>query len=244
MDDRRQSLVEHLTDLRQAILVALAAFAAATVVGYLISPPVFARLKAVLPAIQVVYLGPLDGFYLQLRLAVTIGLVLSMPVTTACLAWFVAPGLTRAEKLLAVKAGLAATCMFALGAAYTVMVALPVVMSFLLSFTTAEMTPFIAAEEFLSFVMSFIIYGGLLFELPLLLFLLVRYNILSPELVGRQRKLLAGFLTGLVLFFSPGGDLVVQLLLAGPLYLLFEGAVILARRFRHSGTKGVIEHVQ
>jgi sec-independent protein translocase protein TatC len=243
MDETRLSLVEHLTDLRRAILVALAAFLAATVAGYLVSSPVFAGLKAVLPAIQVVYLGPLDGLYLQLRLAVTIGLMLSMPVTAASLAWFVAPGLTQAEKLLAIKAGLAATVLFALGAAYTVTVALPVVMSFLLSFTTAEMTPFIAAEEFLSFVMSFIIYGGLLFELPLLLFLLIRYDILSPELVGRQRKLLAGFLTMLVLFFSPGGDLVVQLLLAVPLYLLFEGAVVLARHFRRNGTKGVINNV-
>ena len=105
-------------------------------------------------------------------------------------------------------------------------------MVFLMSFSTAEMTPFIAAEEYLSFVLSFIIYGGLVFQLPLFLFLLVRFDILSPALVADQRKLLAAVLTGLTLFFSPGGDLTVQILLAVPLFLLFEGAVLLARLVR------------
>lgn len=232
MDNARLSLVEHLTDLRQAIIAALAALTAATVAGYFLAPAVFAALKTVLPGVQMVFFGPLDGFYLQLRLAVTIGLILSFPVTVASAAWFVAPGLREEEKRLAAAAGVAATVLFAAGVSYALFVVLPVVMVFLMSFSTAEMTPFIAAEEYLSFVLSFIIYGGLVFQLPLFIFILLKTDLIPPALVGSQRKLLAAVLTGLTLFFSPGGDLTVQLLLAVPLFLLFEGAVLLAKLVR------------
>ncbi|MDR7868337.1 MAG: twin-arginine translocase subunit TatC [Sporomusaceae bacterium] len=232
MDNTRLSLVEHLTELRRAIIAALAALAAATAAGYFMAPAFFAALKSVLPGVQMVFFGPLDGFYLQLRLAVTIGLILSFPVTVASAAWFVAPGLREGEKRLAVAAGVAATVMFAVGVSYALFVVLPVVMVFLMSFSTTEMTPFIAAEEYLSFVLAFIIYGGLVFQLPLFLFILLKTDLIPPALVSSQRKLLAAVLTGLTLFFSPGGDLTVQLLLAVPIFLLFEGAVLLAKLVR------------
>jgi sec-independent protein translocase protein TatC len=236
VDTTRLSLVEHLTDLRRAIIVAIAAMAIAATAGYLIAPAAFAGLTAVLPGARVVFLGPLDGFYLHIRLAVTIGLVLSFPVTVASAAWFVAPGLREEEKWVAIYSAIAATVLFALGVAYALLVALPAVLAFLMSFTTAAMTPFIAAEEYLSFVLSFLIYSGIAFQLPLVLFILARFDLVSPALVGSQRKLLAGLLTGLTLFFSPGGDLTVQLLFAVPLFLLFEGAVLLARFIRGTST--------
>ncbi len=229
MDDIRLSLVEHLIDLRRAIVVTLAALTAATIAGYFLAPPVFAALKQVLPGARLVFFGPLDGFYLQIRLAVTIGIILSFPVTVGSAAWFVGPGLREKEKRTAWAASVAATVLFAAGVCYALFVALPYVLSFLLDFATADMTPFIAAEEYLSFVLSFVLYGGLVFQLPLVIFLLIRFDILSPALVASQRKLLAAVLTGLTLFFSPSGDLVVQILLAVPLFILFEGAVLLAR---------------
>lgn len=232
MDSTRLSLVEHLTDLRRAIIAALAALAAASAAGYYMAPTVFAGIKTVLPGVQMVFFGPFDGIYLQIRLAVTIGLILSFPVTVASAAWFVSPGLRDEEKRFVKAAGAASIALFTAGVSYALFVALPAVMTFLMSFSTAEMTPFIAAEEFLSFVLSFIIYGGLVFQLPLFLFFLIRFDILSPALVAGQRKLLASVLTGLTLFFSPGGDLAVQILLAVPLFLLFEGAVLLARLVR------------
>jgi sec-independent protein translocase protein TatC len=239
MDSTRLSLVEHLTDLRRAIIAALAALTAASAAGYYMAPRVFAALKTVLPGVQMVFFGPFDGIYLQIRLAVTVGLILSFPVTVASAAWFVSPGLRDEEKRFVKAAGAASIALFAAGVSYALFVALPMVMTFLMGFSTAEMTPFIAAEEFLSFVLSFVIYGGLVFQLPLFLFLLIRFDILSPALVASQRKLLAAVLTGLTLFFSPGGDLAVQILLAVPLFLLFEGAVLLARllRGRHNSQK-------
>lgn len=235
MDDTRLSLVEHLTDLRRALIAALAALLAATAAGYLLAPAAFAHLRAVLPGVQqVVFLGPLDAFYLQIRLAVTIGLVLSFPVTTASLAWFMAPGLHENERRFAAAAWLASTVLFTLGGAYAVHIALPAAVAFLMGFATAAMTPFIAADEYLSFVLSFIVYSGLAFQLPLLVFALIRYDLAGPGLVGGQRKMLAGLLTALTLFFSPGGDLTVQILLAVPLFLAFECAVLAARLFKHN----------
>jgi len=220
--------------LRQALIAALTALTLAVAAGFFLAPALFTQLRIVLPVAQVVYFGPLDSLYLHIRLAVTIGLVLSFPAMVACLIWFVGPGLRPGEKKLAIWAGLATTALFFAGTTYALFIALPPFLAFLMSFSTAEMTPFIAAEEYLSLVMSFVLYGGLAFQLPLVLFMLVNCDIASPGMIASQRKLLIGVLTGLTLFFSPGGDLAVQLLLALPLYLLFEAALAAAKMMRRN----------
>lgn len=228
MNQTRLSLVEHLTDLRQAIVTALSAFLTASAIGYYFAPLIFATLKQALPAVSIVYFGPFDGFYLQLRVAIITGLVIASPVIAASIVWFIAPGLYAQEKKALMAAGVAALSLFTLGVAYALTLLLPKVLNFLLAYATAEMMPFIAGEDYLSFVMSFLVYTGLAFNIPLLLFLLLKYNLLSPGIVTGQRKICLGLLTGLTLFFAPGGDLVTQGLLALPVYLLFECAVFVA----------------
>jgi sec-independent protein translocase protein TatC len=81
----------------------------------------------------------------------------------------------------------------------------------------------------MTFVMGFLVNTGLLFEIPLLFFLLIRSGGLSAEIVAKQRRACILLLTCLALFFTPGGDLTTQALLALPLYILFEIAVATAK---------------
>ncbi|SDF59366.1 twin-arginine translocase subunit TatC [Sporolituus thermophilus] len=229
MDQTRLSLVEHLTDLRKAIIVALLSLLIATAIGYCLAPSLFITLKKVLPVANIVYFGPIDGLYLHIRLAILLGLVLAFPAIAASLVWFVAPGLYRQEKAVLLSGGTVAVALFGLGAVYSLFVLLPRVMDFLLAFAPAGMMPLIAGEEYLNFIVSFLVYTGLAFNLPLLFFVLLRYNLVSPAFVAGQRKACFGLLTGLTLLLAPGGDLAAQLLLALPLYLLFEVALYTAR---------------
>ncbi|EAX47185.1 Sec-independent periplasmic protein translocase [Thermosinus carboxydivorans Nor1] len=229
MDQTRLSLVEHLTDLRKAIIVALLSFIIAAAVGYYLAPALFIALKKVLPVANIVYFGPIDGFYLHIRLAVLLGLVLAFPAIAASMVWFVAPGLYRQEKSILVIGGVVVVALFGLGAAYSLFVLLPRVMDFLLAFAPAGMMPFIAGEEYLNFIVSFLVYTGMAFNLPLFFFILLRYNLVSPSFVAGQRKACLGVLTSLALFLAPGGDLTLQLLFALPLYLLFEVALYTAK---------------
>ena len=241
MDTTRHSLVEHLEELRRAIIVLLSAIGAGAIIGYSLAPSVLEMIKRPLPVLQLVYFGPFDGFYLQLRLAVIIGLVLALPVIAACLVWFVGPGLTEKEKRIGYVSSIVALMLFCLGAVYALYVVLPVIITYLLGFSTAEMLPFVAAEEYLTFIFSFIVYCGMAFNLPLLMYLLVFLDVIPPALINRYRKAFVVAVVGCVLFFSPGGDLTSQLLMALPLYILFELSVFLAkiiRNFQIRGDKG------
>jgi sec-independent protein translocase protein TatC len=235
MDNTRVSLIEHLIDLRCAIIVPLMSVAVFCVAGYLVAPEVFLLLKAPLPVQNIVFLGPMDGLMVHLRLAFVVGLIFSSPVIIASSLWFIAPGLTDKEKKLAAYAGAVAVGLFITGICYAYYVALPLVLRVLLTFSTAGMMPYIAVEEYMTFVMGFLINTGLLLEIPLLFFLLMKSGALSAELIARQRRLCILVLTGTTLFFTPGGDLTTQALLALPLYILFEIAVLLARLWTTRG---------
>ena len=229
MDDSRQSLVEHLDDLRQAILTSLAALLAAALAGYFMAPEVMGYLKRLLPVPNLVFFGPFDGFYLQIRMAVTLGMIMAFPVFVASTVWFIGPGLTVREKRVALYGGAAALALFIGGAAYALTITLPLLLAFLMTFSTPEMLPVVAGEDFMTFVLSFLIYSGLVFELPLFIFLLLYLDILSPRLINLHRKACFACLLSLTLFFAPGGDLLTQVLMALPLYVLFELAVVTAK---------------
>ncbi|MCX7781044.1 MAG: twin-arginine translocase subunit TatC [Negativicutes bacterium] len=233
MDDKRQSLVEHLAELRQVIIASLAALALASLIGFWLAPGVMAIIVKPLPSAELVFFGPFDGFYLQIRLAVVIGFVLAFPAIVASWASFLSPGMTRTEKKAALYGGIAAILLFLAGAAYALRIVLPLVLSFLLTFSTPEMLPVVAGDEYLTFVLSFLVYSGLFFTLPLAVWLMVYFDILSPGLIQRHRRWCLAVLLSLALFFSPGSDLVTQALLALPLYLLFEAAILTARYFKN-----------
>lgn len=229
MDTTRHSLVDHLTDLRRAIINSLTALALATVGGYFLAPTVLAIIKAPLPVNNLVFFGPFDGLYLHIRLAILSGLILSSPVIAASLAWFISPGMTEQEKKALTVAGAAVLLLFSAGLLYGLKVVLPWLLSYLVTFSTAEMLPFVSGEEYYTFVLSFLTYSGLAFITPLVVYLLVYYGFFSACLINKYRKICLMLLLGLSMFFAPGGDLFTQALMALPLYLLFEAAVMLAK---------------
>lgn len=229
MDTARYSLVEHLTDLRRAIVTSLAVVAFTTAAGWFLSPAGLSLLKHPLPVEQLVFFGPFDGLYLQIRLALIIGLLLASPAIAASTLWFVSPGMTGSEKRTLLGVGAAAAVLFAAGVIYGLKVVLPWLLAFLIAFSTADMLPFVAAEEYFLFALSFLIYSGLAFLLPLLVYLLLSAAALSHGVINRHRKLCMAILLGVSLFFAPGGDLFTQAMMALPLYVLFEAAILLAK---------------
>lgn len=227
-DNNRLSLVEHLSDLRRAIIISLTAFGIAAGAGYYLAPALFIALRKPLPIVNVVYLGPMDAIYMQLRLAVLLGLVLSLPVILYSAAWFIGPGMTTKEKQLTAIGGALSLTLFAVGAVYAYFAVLPPLIAFLYTFFPSETMPYVSGEEYLSFALGVIVNCGLVFQIPLLLFLALSSDILGSRLIAGQRRTVLLVLTGLTLFLTPGGDLVTQALLALPVYLLFEAAVFAA----------------
>lgn len=235
IDETKQPLIEHLIELRTRLLWSLAALVVAFLVCFAFSRPLFAVLVQPLVAAgqdRVIFTQVFEAFFVQVRVALFGALMLAFPVI-ATQAWrFVAPGLYRQEKAALLPFLVATPFLFSLGAAFAYFVAVPVALRFLLGFqgelggVTQEALP--SVGQYLSFVMQFLFAFGAAFLLPILLMLLARSGILTlDQLVkGRRYAIVIAFVIAAI--FTPP-DVVSQLLLAVPLCILYEVAIVAIR---------------
>jgi len=174
---------------------------------------------------RLVFLGPTAGFMIYIKLALTGGIVFALPVIFYQLWKFVAPGLLIKERTVVPRFTASATLCFLAGAAFCYFVVLPYGLSFLLSFQTADLVAMITIEEYFGFVTTILLVFGLLFEMPVISYLLSRLGILTPEFLRQKRRY--GIVTIFVVaaILTPTVDAFTQVLLAVPLMVLYEVSI-------------------
>jgi sec-independent protein translocase protein TatC len=220
-DDSVMSLVDHLTELRDRIIRCVLAIAIGTVIGFYFADEVRNFLLEPLPGGQAQVLGPGEGFAIQLRISVVIGIILAMPVLLYQIWAFVAPGLTEVERR-AIRPWIPlALFFFALGVVIARLV-LPYAVQFLLGFTDERLVANIAAGPYFEFVTTMFLAFGLVLEFPIVLVGLSRVGIITSERLRTSRRYV---LLGIAIFAAvatPGGDVVSMLALGGTMYILYE----------------------
>ena len=231
--ERVMTLVDHLTELRSRIVRAMLAVVVGSVVGFLIANPIENILTAPLPAsaLPLQFLSPGDGFSIQIRIAVVVGVILAMPVLLYQLWSFISPGLTLAERRALRPWIPLALFFFVLGVSIAYAI-LPFAIGFLLAFTSPVLVAHLAATPYFDFVTTMFLAFGLLMEFPIVVYALARVGILSSARLTSSRRFI--FL-GIVIFATiatPGGDLVSPTILATTMYILFE---LTLRAIRRSG---------
>lgn len=220
------TLTEHLEELRYRLLVSLAALAVGCVAGWRITPHLLDWLEG--RAGQLVVVTPAEAFVTYLKLAFALGLALASPVIVAQAWLFVVPGLYPHEVALAARLGPAAGVLFALGLAFGGAVIYPVAMRFLLAQAGPGVVPALSVSRFVSFLSGLVLPFGLVFEMPLVAYGAGRLGVLRPATLVRFRRwaVLLAFVVGAVL--TPP-DVVSQVLMAGPLVVLYEISIVTAR---------------
>jgi sec-independent protein translocase protein TatC len=220
-DDSVMSLVDHLSELRDRLIKCVVVIAIGSIVGFYFADEVRDFLLQPLPNGQAQVLGPGDGFAIQLRISVVIGIILAMPVLLYQVWAFVAPGLTQSERRTVRPWIPLALLFFALGVVIARFV-LPYAVQFLLSFTDDKLVANIAAGPYFDFVTTMFLAFGLVLEFPILLVGLSRVGIVTTERLQSSRRYV---ILGIAIFAAiatPGGDLVSPLALGGTMYVLFE----------------------
>jgi sec-independent protein translocase protein TatC len=232
IDASRAPLLDHLIELRRRLLYCIAAIVIAFGVSYYFAENIFAFLvQPLLHAGQktVIYTQLFEAFLVKVKVAFFAAMMISFPVIANQLWQFVAPGLYRKEKRALLPFILATPLLFICGAALAYYMAIPMALHFLLGFqgniggVKQEALP--AIGNYLSIVMQFLFAFGLAFLLPVLLMLLERAGIVTrKQLIGARRYAIVGA-TALAAVLTPP-DLMSQVLLAVPLILLYEVAII------------------
>ncbi|GAA0668408.1 sec-independent protein translocase protein TatC [Sphingomonas insulae] len=232
IDASRAPLLDHLIELRRRLLYCMLALVLAFGASYFFAENIFAFLvQPLLSAGQktVIYTQIFEAFFVKVKVAFFAAMMISFPVIANQLWQFVAPGLYRQEKRALLPFILATPVLFVGGAALAYYMAIPMALHFLLSFqgnvggVQQEALP--AIGNYLSFVMQFLFAFGLAFLLPVLLMLLERAGIVTrQQLISARRYAIVGA-TAVAAVLTPP-DLMSQVLLAVPLILLYEVAII------------------
>ena len=231
--DAEQSFISHLIELRSRLLKAVAA------VMLILLPLIFVanKLYALLALPLVKHLPPggsmiatevASPFLTPLRLAFFVALFSAMPIVLYQLWAFVAPGLYRQEKRLAVPILVSAVLLFYIGCAFAYFLVLPAVFTFMTHVAPAGVTVMPDIGHYLDFVLLLFLAFGLCFEVPVVLVILVALGVVSPlQLAGGRRYAIVGAFVIAAVLTPP--DILSQTMLAVPMCLLYEVGIVGAR---------------
>ena len=222
------SVVEHLEALRRALIIALIAWSVATIAAIFVAGHVITFLVTRAGISQAIYLQPGGGVLLQLKVAIYIGIVLASPVIIQQVWWFVSPGLHPHERRFVLPLVVATIAFFALGVGVA-MFALPLYIHVLGSLAPADVKYLPDVTELVSFVLIMVIGFGLVFELPVVLFVLGMLRVVSSKWLYRRRPYWFLALGILANFLTPGVDPLTPMIMFVPLYLFFEGTALLLK---------------
>jgi sec-independent protein translocase protein TatC len=236
-DDEEQlpeaTLMSHLLELRSRLLKAVGAILAVFAVlapfservFELIARPLMAQLPEGSAMIATEVASP---FLTPFKATFYAAIMLAMPVVIYQVWAFVAPGLYRREKRIAVPILVSSIFLFYLGVVFAYLVVFPIMFGFFAQTAPAGVQVMTDINKYLDFVLVLFVAFGLAFEVPVAVVILVLMGIVSPETLTRNRQyvFLGCFVVGMLL--TPP-DVFSQTLLAIPMYLLYEAGIIMAR---------------
>jgi sec-independent protein translocase protein TatC len=222
-------LMEHLKELRDRLIRAFIALFVATGISFVFAKQVLEFLIVPMGDTLPQALKPTEVLSNYMKVALICGVTIAMPVIVYQLARFVAPGLTKQEKRYLFILVPGATLSFVAGVAFAYYVMMPAAIPFLLGFLSDIVEQQWAIGEYLSFVTSLLFWIGLSFELPLVVYFLAKIGLVNAEMLSRNRKYAVVGIALLSAIITPTVDPLNMFLVMGPLVILYELGVILAR---------------
>lgn len=237
-------LMEHLIELRKRLIRSLLVLFALLIACFFIAGPIFDILvqpyrDAVAPQpVELIYTAPQEFFFTQLSLAFFGALFLGFPYLAVEIYGFVAPGLYKKERRAFIPYLIATPIFFLLGAAMVYFAVLPMALRFFHSMETAEINMLVKVSEYLGLAMTLIIAFGICFQLPVVLTLLARIELVTSDTLKKGRKYAIVAILAVAAFITPP-DPISQIGLALPLYLLYEVSILSVRWVERTRAKAI-----
>jgi sec-independent protein translocase protein TatC len=227
-----ESFIAHLIELRKRLVRSVIVLLLAFICLFPFSSKLYAMLAQPLLAKlpkggQMIATDVTTPFFVPLKVALMAAFLIALPFILYQVWRFVAPGLYAHEKKLVVPLIFASTLLFFCGMAFAYFVVFPVVFGFITASAPIGVAVMTDIDKYLSFVLSMFMAFGVTFQVPVAVVLLVRMGVVSVEKLREIRPyiVVGAFVVG-ALFTPP--DVVSQLMLAVPLWLLYEAGIVVA----------------
>ncbi len=221
------SLIDHLQELRKRLIISIAAVLITSAACYFYAAELVHLITA--PAGKLYYMNPAEAFFTYLKVSVFAGFLLALPVVLYETWAFVVPALTKQERKASLFLVPASVALFFIGLAFSYFLVLPAGMKFFMGFASEELQPLFSLGEYLSFVISFLLPFGFVFELPLFILVAAKLGLVSSRFLTAKRKVVfvLSFVIGAII--APSPDVVSQTMVAVPLLVLYEGSILIVK---------------
>ncbi|MCK5036489.1 MAG: twin-arginine translocase subunit TatC [Candidatus Sabulitectum sp.] len=221
------SFWDHLEEFRKRIFIMIIAVGTLTATAFLFSRYITAYVTTTSPC-ELVALAPAEAITAHLRLSVTVGIILASPVLLFQMWRFIAPGLYQTERKSVTGVTIAGTFLFISGAAFAWFIMRKPALLLFQSFETGNIHGAWSVSAYIGFIGSFLLIFGAAFQLPLAVLFLTKTGIIEPKTLGKYRRhIVVGLLIMAAILTPP--DPLTQVMLALPLYILFEISLVVAR---------------
>lgn len=227
-DGKNLTLVGHLAELRRRIIQSGIFFIISTLICYYYSEYIVRDILNRAPKINFVFIAPAELLLSYIKIAVVGGLVLALPFIIFQLWSFISPGFKLNERKYIIVSLSIGSIFFFSGVLFAYLIVLPSMIQFFIGFQIDEIRPMISFSSYLGFVISTLLAFGVIFELPVIMIILTRFNIVSVNFLKSNRKYIILIIFILAAILTPP-DVISQILLALPMLVLFEIGIFFSK---------------
>lgn len=222
--DEKMSLIAHLSELRRRLMIIAVVNIVASLLCYQYVDVIMKYILNLGKSMELVYISPSELFLVYIKLALICGVIISSPITLVQIWQFISKGLYKKEKMYIIFSLLFGILFFFGGVYFCYTVVLPITINFFVKITIPGVNPMVSIASFVSFISTTLACFGLIFEMPIVVFLLSTVGLIKPKmLIDRQPVLILAIFVVAAIITPP--DIVSQLFLGIPMVLLFEFSI-------------------
>ncbi len=226
------SFLDHLEELRWRIIYSLIGLVAGTAISWafidtLVDKVLLKPARDTGASLQ--NLKPFGQLFMYMEVAIIAGVVISLPNLFYQFWKFLSPALRKKERRYIKSIVFFSTFCFLCGIAFAYYVMIPFALKFAVQFGSEAIKNEFAINEYLSIIISILLGAGLVFELPMVSFFLTKIGILTPDFMRKYRRHAIVVIFILAALLTPGTDPVSQVILAIPLFLLYEISILISK---------------
>lgn len=225
-------LMAHLSELRRRLIFSVVALAGGAILAFALYDQILGFLirpyTEITGKTDFVILDPLEGFAARLKVAAWGGAFFASPVVLWQLWRFITPGLYKNEKRFAIPFVVSSVLLFALGAALALFT-FPQALRFLIGVGGSNVEPLFSPGRYLSLITLMMVAFGVAFEFPILLIFLQLANVVTSQRLRSWRRPALVIVVALAAVITPSQDPYSLFAMAGPMYLFYEGSILVGR---------------
>ncbi|MDD4169302.1 MAG: twin-arginine translocase subunit TatC [Desulfotomaculaceae bacterium] len=224
-------VMEHLEELRRVLIISIISTTILAVVAYFFCDRILAVLLEPLTQLEykVNFTGITEPIFVKIKLSFFAGFLAALPVILWQVWSFIVPALKKNERVYFTLFVFISFISFFAGIAFGFLGVFRYGVMFLLQFAGPELFPMLTIDKYISFAISFLLPFGLVFELPLVGFILASLGLLSYQFLAKNRRYAILVIVIMAAVITPTPDLITCLIVSGPMYLLFEISALIVR---------------